>query len=299
MSEQPQQWCNRALSTSLHRKTAVVGKPGGSVIQDVQPGDRGDGRNIEGEPQRYFFLHIPKTAGMTLYHRLIQCHGDTLYPLPPDRGSVEAAMDVDFLANCFSEFRDQIRVIVGHYPLCIDEVLGVPLKSFTLLRDPVERTLSFLRWRKQQIPHVHDVSLEDLYGDPYLLHAWIHNYMVKVLSMTAAEMQKGAVTMVPYDDVRLERAKHNLEHRIEVFGLQEEFEDFCRQLSSDFGWDLGEDVLLTNQTMPVDVSDELRERIAQDSALDVELYRFATDLWERRRANRPTSSADLQPIRHG
>jgi hypothetical protein len=24
------------------------------------------------EPQRYFFMHIPKTAGMTLYHRLIR-----------------------------------------------------------------------------------------------------------------------------------------------------------------------------------------------------------------------------------
>jgi hypothetical protein len=269
---------------SPHRR-AVVGKPGGSVIQDVQRGDRGDGRNIDGEPQRYFFLHIPKTAGMTLYHRLIQCHGDALYPLPPDRGSVDAAMDVDFLVSRFGRFRDQIRVIVGHYPLCIDEVLGTPLTTFTLLRDPVERTLSFLRRRKQQTPELHEVSLEDLYGDPYLLHAWIHNYMVKVLSMTAAEMKKGAVTMVPYDAARLEQAKYNLEHRIELFGLQEEFEDFCGQLSSDFGWDLGKDALLTNRTKPVGVSDELRERIAHDSALDVELYRFATDLWERRRAN--------------
>jgi hypothetical protein len=249
----------------------------------MQGSSQADPVGSEAEPRRYFFMHIPKTAGMTLYHRLIRCHGQALYPLPPDRGSVDAAMDIDHLARCFSTNRKQIRVIVGHFPLCIDEVLEVPLTTFTLLRNPVERTLSFLRKRTRR-PEYRDVSIDDLYGEPYLLHGWIHNFMVKVLTMTVAEMRHGVASMVAYDEARLERAKEVLEQRIEIFGVQEDFDDFCRRLSSHLGWDLGDTTLVTNQTSPMGVSDELRERIAHDSALDMELYRFARDLLDRRRS---------------
>jgi len=102
----------------------------------------------------------------------------------------------------------------------------VPLTTFTILREPVERTLSFLRQRQQQTAKYRGLPLEDVYADPYLLHGLIHNYMVKVLTLTVEEMRHGVVTMVPFDDARLEHAKHNLEHRIEIFGLQEQFRDF-------------------------------------------------------------------------
>jgi hypothetical protein len=230
---------------------------------------------LEGEPQRFFFMHIPKTAGMTLYHRLIRQHGAALYPLPSDRGQVDAAIDVRHVEERFRTHRHQIRVIVGHFPLCLGERLGVPLTTFTILRDPVERTLSFLRQRQVEGGRYGGRALEELYGDPYLLHGLIHNYMVKALTLTVDEMGEGVRTMVPYDEARLERAQHNLVHRVEVFGLQEEFEDFCERLAVRFGWDLGDPELIANRTRAVEVSDELRERIAFDNAFDVQLYEFA------------------------
>jgi hypothetical protein len=246
------------------------------------------------EPQRYFFMHIPKTAGMTLYHLLIGCHGETLYPLRPDRGRLDAAADIDHLRRCFAMHRSQIRVVVGHFPLCIDEVLGVPLTTFTILRNPVDRTLSFLRRRKLREEN-RDRPIEHLYADPYLLHGWIHNFMVKALTMTVPEMQRGVASMVRYDKGRLEQAKHALEHRIELFGLQEDFDTFCDELSARFGWDLGDGALLANQTSAMDVSDELKERIAHDSTLDMQLYHFARDLLERRRSGdaAPTAGSAL------
>jgi hypothetical protein len=246
------------------------------------------------ERERYFFMHIPKTAGMTLYHRLIRCHGKALYPLPPDRGRVEAAVDIDHLTRCFAMHRSQIRVVVGHFPRCIDEVLGVPLTTFTILRNPVDRTLSFLRRRKLRQEN-RDIPIEDLYADPYLLHGWIHNFMVKALTMTVPEMQQGVASMVPYDEDRLEQAKHVLEHRIELFGLQEDFDTFCEELSARFGWDLGNDSLLANQTSGMDVSDELRERIAHDSTLDMQLYDFARDLLVRRRSGDAAATVGSAP----
>jgi hypothetical protein len=236
------------------------------------------------EPQRYFFMHIPKTAGMTLYYRLIRCHGKTLYPLPPDRGRVDAAKDIDHLTRCFAMHRSQIRIVVGHFPRCIDAVLGVPLTTFTILRNPVDRTLSLLRQHKQQDQGFRDSALEDVYADPVLFHGLIHNFMVKCLTVTVDEIAQGVMTIVPYDEGRLEQAKHVLEHRIELFGLHEDFDTFCEELSSRFGWDLGDDALLTNQTSAMDVSDELRQRIAHDSTLDMQLYDFARDLLLRRRS---------------
>jgi Sulfotransferase family len=244
----------------------------------------------EVEPQRYFFMHIPKTAGMTLYHRLIRHHGDTLYPLPPDRGKPEAAIDLDHFRASFRANPAQIRIIVGHFPLCLDELLGVQLTTFTLLRHPVERTLSFLRQRQQLDTRYQGASLEEVYADPYLLHGLIHNYMVKALTLTMAEAQPDVRTMVPYDDSRLERAKHNLEHRVEIFGVQEDFDDFCRRLSQRFDWDLGEPAVRANRTEPVEVAAQFRERVAHDNAHDVELYDFATGLLNRgRRTGTPSA----------
>jgi hypothetical protein len=228
-------------------------------------------------------MHIPKTAGMTLYYRLIRHHGAALYPLPPDRGRPPAVMDVEYVERRFAAHRNRIRVITGHFALCLGERLGTPLTTFTVLRDPVERTLSFLRQRQQQNPRYGGQSLEHVYADPYLLHGFIHNYMVKVLTLTVDEMQHGVRTMVPYDEARLERAKHNLEHRVEIFGLLEELDDFCDRLAAHFGWDLGESTIHVNQTAPSRGSDELRERIARDNAFDVELYTFAKSLLDRRR----------------
>jgi hypothetical protein len=234
------------------------------------------------EPERWFFLHIPKTAGMTLYYRLIRHHGAALYPLPPDRGRPHAVMDVDHVERSFAACRNQIRIITGHFPLCLGERLGVPLTTFTILRDPVERTLSFLRQRQQQTAKYRGLPLEDVYADPYLLHGFIHNYMVKVLTLTVEEMQQGVVTMVPFDDARLEHAKYNLEHRIEIFGLQEQFGDFIDHLAAHFGWDLGERETHLNRTAPSEVLDEFRTQIARDNAFDVELYAFAKSVLRRR-----------------
>jgi hypothetical protein len=236
------------------------------------------------ERERYFFMHLPKTAGMSLFQRLIHHHGErAVYPLPADRGRSGTYMNIDYLRDTFAVHGDSLRVIAGHFPLCIDEILGVHLTTFTMLRDPVERTLSLLRQHQQQDQEFRDSSLDDIYANPTLLHGLIHNFMVKCLTVTADEIERDVMTMVPYDRARLERAKDNLEHRVELFGVQEDFDEFCRQLSHRFRWDLGIEPSYTNSTAAMDAPDDFRERIAHDNALDVELYRFAKELLERRR----------------
>jgi hypothetical protein len=53
--------------------------------------------------------------------------------------------------------------------------------------------------------------------------------------------------------------------------LQEHVEDVCDELEARFGWNLGEPVW-ANVTAPAEVPKGLRGRIAEDNALDIELY---------------------------
>ena len=199
-----------------------------------------------------------------------------VYPGPPDEGFRNAVLDVDHLRQRFLADRDQLRVVTGHFPLCTRELLDAPFSTFTVLREPVERTLSFLRQQQEAAGKLHGRPLEEIYADPVRLMSLIHNHMVKMLSLTTDEMDAGVATFVDFDDDRLELAKRNLAEQIDVFGFQEEFADFCERLGRRFGWDLS-DQWVANSTSSVEVSPEFRERVAHDNRLDVELYRWARE----------------------
>lgn len=237
------------------------------------------------EPVRYFFVHMQKTAGTSLDARLRkQFPAGTMFPTERDKEHLDAVLEVDYLQRRFAESKDELRLVAGHFPLCTTEVLGVPFTAFTVLREPVARTLSFLRHHQRRGP-APEQDLEEIYARPAQLHGLIHNHMVKMLSMTADEMTRGVMTMVAFDDARLERAKERLEHCIDTFGVQERFDAFCDDLAQRYGWDLGSAVT-ANTTSEVPVSDEFVQRIAKDNAMDIELYDFAVSLLDRR-ASRP------------
>ncbi|HEX6460181.1 MAG TPA: hypothetical protein VF032_14775 [Thermoleophilaceae bacterium] len=228
--------------------------------------------------QRFFFVHMMKTAGTALRYRLINHFGaEAVYPAHVLDGTgkdfVQGVLSVKYLTERLAERGDQIRVITGHFPLCTADLFGERFTTFTLLREPVERTLSFLRDRREHEPAYRDKPLEDIYDDPFWFNAFAHNHMTKMLSLTVPEMRDGMFTHVSFSPRHVERAKEALT-RMEAVGLQERYEEFCGELSARFGWNLGEPQIV-NSSEPVEVSDVFRERIAEDNALDLELYEFA------------------------
>lgn len=228
---------------------------------------------------RYFFVHMQKTAGTALRLRLINHFGErAVYPTRGVDGTnpVTLVLSIDYLRERLAARGEEIQVITGHFPLCTAELLGGGFTTLTLLREPVERTLSYLRHHRENEPADRDKSLEDIYEDPFRFHGFAHNHMTKMLSLTPAEMTDGMLTRVEFDRDRLERAKEALTGLAAV-GLQERFEDFCDELSARFGWELGQPQRL-NASEPVEVADGFRERIAEDNALDIELYEFAKEL---------------------
>lgn len=228
------------------------------------------------DPQRFFFVHLQKTAGTALWRRLRQQFDpSSVYPGPGDGEPPEAVLSVEHLVDRWNLRRAEIRIVTGHFPLCTVELLDATFTTLTLLRDPVERTLSYLRHHRETSGE-RERSLEEIYADP-LRFELLHNHMVKMLSLSRSEMTNGALTHVDFTRERLALAKKRLE-TVDVVGFQEDFESFCADLTTRFGWDLGPSVFM-NRTTPVHVGDALRTRIAEDNAADVELYDFARKRW--------------------
>jgi Sulfotransferase family len=235
------------------------------------------------EPRRFFFVHMQKTGGVSLYMRLQREFGeDAVYPAESD-GDPEAVMPQLFpniLLDRWGDRRDEIRVVTGHFPLCTAELLGAEFTTFTVLRDPVERTLSYLRHHRDTTPAESERPLEEIYEDPERYGPFIENHMVKMLSLRAEEMTDGMMTVVDFDGGRLRRAKRAL-RRLDDFGLQEDLEGFAQRLVRRYDWQLGPTVH-ENVTKPAEVPDSFRARIAEDNALDMELYEYAVKLRRKR-----------------
>lgn len=233
----------------------------------------------QGSDRQFFFMHMQKTAGTALWRRLHRAFGDTsLYPGPGDGEPPESVLSVDHLVRRWTVRRREIRVVTGHFPLCTIDLLHAPFTTMTLLRDPVERTLSYLRHHREMTPGADHLALEEIYDDP-LRFELVHNHMVKMLSLSADEMTDGALTHVEFTSERLQRAKERLTC-VDVVGVQERFDEFCDELVERFGWDLGPPAYM-NRTRPVGVPDTLRRRIERDNEPDIELYEFAVAMLAR------------------
>jgi GT2 family glycosyltransferase len=231
------------------------------------------------QPRRCFFVHMQKTAGTALRQGLINHFGKrAVYPTQGVDGTdpTQLVTSTDYLRERLAARGEEIEAITGHFPLCTMELVDGRYTTVTLLREPVERTLSYLRHHRKEEPADCDKSLEEIYEDPFRFSSFVHNHMTKMLSMTPAEMTDGMLTPIELDQSHLERAKGALED-IDAVGLQERFDEFFGWLGARFGWRLGEPETL-NTTDPVDVSQSFRDRIADDNALDVELYEFAKEL---------------------
>ncbi len=264
---------------------------GNGVDRDLQPGPGAPG----GEPERWFFVHVLKTGGTDLFTRLggdrsialdhpYQFTEAEIYPNASDGDVVTIApqLSIEQLLARWAVRRDEIRIVMGHFPMCTVDLLDADFTTLSVVREPVARTLSFLRHHRKTIPEDRDKSYEEIYTDDFRFRSLIQNHMVKMFSLSVEEMgMGGALTHVDFGPERLERATQRLTE-IDVLGTQEHFEDFCHELEGRFGWVLGEP-LWANRTQPDEISDSLVARIREDNALDLELYEFARDLCERRR----------------
>ena len=113
---------------------------------------------ISSKNKAAIFLHIQKTAGTSIVDSLRQhyrenhiiSHGDYLQavPYPTD----EATIDPEFVANLRN-----VRFLSGHFGYDFAKPFMPERYSFTFLRDPIERVLSFYYFCQTRDPNEYEI----------------------------------------------------------------------------------------------------------------------------------------------
>jgi hypothetical protein len=257
----------------------------------------------EDERRRFFFIHVMKTGGTSfVFQMLANFEPDEAYPSAIDRSSptdVTPYASIPKMLALSPERRARIRVYAGHLPYVASELLGIEVVRLTLLRDPVDRTVSMLKHVKRLFERYADFSLEAIYDDDAVFRHYLDNAQTKVFALTAEERERALAGMqsnaeaqplarsAPIDAPRLEQAKANLAH-VDVVGLNERYGEFLDELHIRFGWwpnGVKQQARANVSSEGWPVSAELRARIADDLSVDMEFYEYAKALVAARRAS--------------
>ena len=144
--------------------------------------------------KKFLFIHIMKTGG-TSFADIIGDNfaADERYPdacVAPDAEifrRIEAYLYVPGLVADVNARNGKLRMVRGHIPYAVRALLDDSYVAMTLLRDPVERTLSYLKHCRRYHTEHHNLPLEEIYEDPWFHASFIQNFQTKLFSMSAQE----------------------------------------------------------------------------------------------------------------
>ncbi len=224
------------------------------------------------------FLHIPKTAGMTFGQvmrrqfargEVVNLNADD----PPEAVRAWRALP--------DRLRARVKCVYGHLPLTSAMFGDQPASYITMLRDPVERSVSEYYYALRRPEHgLHRVlRRERMTLDQFVttgLVTQICNEQVRRLSGADGPVQSGEF---------LDKALDNFRKHVVIAGLTERFDEtllLCRDL---LGWNrLFYERINVNRLRPAldRVSSVTLAALESMNRLDRELYRYAQKEFERR-----------------
>jgi Sulfotransferase family len=223
------------------------------------------------------FLHLPKTAGSTVVRILEREYGnDAVLPLYDSKFG-------DEVAELAPDQAARTRAIAGHFYFGVHDDVPARCRYFTFLREPVERIVSHYHFVRHQPTHyLHEAATSMSIGSyvEFCGTAEPNNDQTRLLAGRGMASHDGRCTpeMLPV-------AKRNLD-RHDVVGLTDEFDRSLLLLAHAFGWRrpyyVKENVARRRRGNELD--DETRAAIVAGNALDVELYRYGRELFERQLA---------------
>ena len=216
------------------------------------------------------FVHIRKTAGKSLRKILQDAH--------PGKGRTALVYNYftrgDDSRQAMQEVAEdppaRLNVVHGHVLNWPDIPWPEHTKFCTILRDPVERSLSHYYWLRQRDPGF-TMSLDDAITSgavPANLQTWV---------LAAADESKGELTRAA-----LKTAVAALD-RFDVVGLTERFDESVALMTRAFGWPW---LLYARQNATQarkprsEIPAKTIKLIERYNALDIELHKHATERLE-------------------
>lgn len=226
--------------------------------------------------RRVFFIHVMRTGGTTLLaHVRRSFPPEAVYPAREGDfpgGELLAHLDFSHLRALPEARRRVIEVYTGHLPACAPEMLALPGFRLTVLRDPVDRTLSVLRMlRDRRFP---DRPLEEIYDDPVIFEGLIHDHQTKIFSLRLDDPVNRVLDPLALGPERLDAARMML-RSFDLVGVHDLYDGFLAALHDALGWPIDLRVHLNAAAAASKVPASFRRRIEADNRLDRCLYEFA------------------------
>jgi hypothetical protein len=222
-----------------------------------------------GLDQRILFVHVPKTAGMSLYYALARLVGERS-AIRFAEGS--KAVRERYLAMDDQELRRH-RLISGHLPLHV--FMQKPLDDYrliTLVRDPIERELSAYFYVKTWDKHPRHETMRDMdlyqYLDERERKAGSRNLQCRVVG--------GAPSF--------EAARRAIDERYMLAAPVEYLDQFCAHLARRLGsapLKLERSNVTSFRMSAAEVHPGIIERFRRLTRGDRELYRYVKAKFER------------------
>ncbi len=222
------------------------------------------------------FVHIPKTAGSTLY-RVLDRHYSRrhIYTIWRD-GTLADFKHLD------DARRAEIRLLRGHFGCGLCGFLPDDTRYFTLLREPLDRVLSYYYFVRRTPHHYsHTQVLSEGMSPADFFRSGIDFMVDNGQTRLLADLETGQeVGFGECTEEHLAAAKRNLRDRFAVVGLTEEFDRTLLLLKRAFGWRW---LFYARQNVstgrPRRPSPAALEAARAVNRLDSELYRYASRLF--------------------
>jgi Sulfotransferase family len=265
-----------------------------------------------GDNELLFFLHVPKTAGISLTAILDANFGDGEIFEVQDWREVEDAID-----GMSAVELARVRCVRGHYwfgpgDAAVHDRFSVDPVTITVLRDPVARTVSayqhVMRWEEHWLRgglglgEGETMPLGDFVEHP-LTQGEIANLQTRlVVGMVPGnypELNVRPEVDAPLSDAELlAMAKARLDSFAWV-GVTERLDEAVGLLTAAMGWQPVDELPALNvnpvPSATVEVPAETRAAILERAALDCELYAYAGELLERRLRSAEAEAGPTSP----
>lgn len=232
-----------------------------------------------------FFIHIMRTAGTSFREMLEEHFGPT--GVYPKEEAIKRRGRYPNLTELLDE-RSQVlasSLVFGHYPFVLRSLWPEPPCTVTLLRDPVERTISIMKFARLRRPQFEpSTPLAQVFDDDEFRAAMIQNYQTKVFAIPRLDDAHGVNVPLPDRSVSVELAKERLE-ACDTVGLTGRFADSVDAFQRSTNIELTQRVHTNQSRSEETINETLRTRIAETTALDAELVDYAHGILDRQLGN--------------
>lgn len=223
------------------------------------------------------FLHIPKTAGTTLFNIINNQYNieERMVYYPIDNPNFNK-----FLAQLkerLNEDQNKVKVVYGHFPFGIQKQINKSFSYITMLRNPIERVLSTYYFIQRNFEHP--------------LHSKVVDMNIKEFLTSNDELIQKNVFNVQTDFIsgkyppNLQEAKKNLDQYFDIVGITEMFAESLFFIKEEFGWDnieLKSFNVTKNRPKYEQHSKDIIELIEEKNELDFKLYQYGKKLFDKK-----------------